>query len=44
VNPTEVALFCLLSWVVGSLWGAYRYERLWKDRSLREIAADLRQQ
>lgn len=42
IGPTEAALFCLISWTLGALWGGYRYERLWQDRTLREIAADWR--
>jgi len=42
VGATEAALFCLASWVVGAFWGAYRYERLWLDRSIVEIVDELR--
>ena len=35
-------LAVVVSWTCGALWGAYRYECLWRDRSLREILSDLR--
>jgi len=39
----SIGLFVLAAWVLGALWGGYRYERLWQDRSLREIVSDLRE-
>lgn len=42
VSHTSAALACLSCWLIGALYGAYRYERLWRDRSLREILSDLR--
>lgn len=42
VSPTFAALACLACWLIGALYGGYRYERLWLDRSLREIVRDLR--
>lgn len=43
MGPTGLALLLLVVWTLGALYGAYRYERLWLDRSLREIVADLRE-
>ena len=31
----------LLAFFLGSFWGAYRYEKLWKDRSVTEICREL---
>lgn len=42
MTPTEAAAFCLASWFVGALWGGYRYERIWRDRTLRQIVRDYR--
>ena len=30
-----------LSFFLGCLWGAYRYEKLWKDRPITEIYREL---
>ncbi|MBX0323857.1 hypothetical protein EGH21_12535 [Halomicroarcula sp. F13] len=34
---TLVLAYCLVSWFVGGLYGAYAWERAHRDRSLREI-------
>ncbi|QIO23563.1 hypothetical protein [Haloarcula sp. JP-L23] len=34
---TLVLTYCLLSWFVGGLYGAYAWERAHRDRPLREI-------
>ena len=44
VSPTTAALACLVSWLIGALYGGYRYERLWKDRTVRQVVRDYRAQ
>lgn len=42
MNGTHLGLLLLVVWLLGNVHGAYRYERLWKDRTVRDIWRDWR--
>jgi hypothetical protein len=44
MNGTQIAILLLTVWLIGNLHGAYRYEKLWLDRSLMDIWRDLRRE